>query len=92
MKSEVEMINVETWIIGITGQESNQPEFYYNSKKDIFQRKFNKQCAFFSEKDALAKERELDLFIVDIIKGTIEVPKEELINTIVEAFRKQGLI
>lgn len=92
MKGEVEMINVETWIIGITGHESNQPEFYYNTKKDIFQRQFNRQCAFFSKEDALEKEKELDLFIVDVIKGTIEVPKEELINTIVEAFEKQDLI
>ncbi|BAQ11465.1 hypothetical protein OXB_2995 [Bacillus sp. OxB-1] len=92
MVEQIEMAKVETWVLCLGGWESNEPIFYYNPEEDKFQRQFSGKCAYWSEKHCLEKEKELSLDGLQVVKGTMDIPKEDLINSIMEAFVETGLI
>lgn len=88
MDNQNEMVKVETWTLILTKFESGPvtPIFYYNHIDDIFERKFSIKCAFLGEKECIAKEKELNIFGLESVKGTMDVPKDILIDSIMEVF------
>lgn len=92
MENQNEMVKVETWVLGLVNWESSEPVFYYNTVEDKFERKFNNQCAYLSEKDCEKKEKELNIDGLQVIKGTMDFPKDVLINSIMDTFVEAGLI
>lgn len=89
-----EMVKVETWTLTLTKCESGQltPIFYYNHVDDIFEREFSMNCAYWVEKECVKKEKELKIYGLEMVKGTMDVPKEHLIDSIMETFVELGLV
>lgn len=85
-----EMIQVTTWVLCLCDESTDLPTFYYNQLEDIFQRNFSNQCAFVNEKTCLEKQNALNLEGVQVVKGSIDYPKELLMNIIVETFAENG--
>lgn len=47
------------------------PVFYYNHVRDTWVREFQGGCAFFTEEECEAKERELNIFGTEVISGSL---------------------
>lgn len=91
-KKTTDMVKVEVWVLCLTDSDSGEPKFYYNPKKDILEREKHMEQTYCSENACLAKEKELNIDGLTTLKGTIDVPKDILINAIVDTFTEQGLI
>lgn len=94
METKNEMVKVETWTLVLLEAKSGPttPVFYYNPVDDVFERKFNSNCGYWSEKPALDMEKKLNIEGLEVVKGTMDVPKELLINSIMETFVEHGLV
>lgn len=92
MTKQTEMVKVTTWVLCLVDWDSNNPVFYYNPREGVFQRQFNSQCAYWSEEPCLEIEKELNLEGVQVLKGTMDVPRDHLIDSIMEAFVGVGLV
>lgn len=92
MENQKESVKVVAWILGLVNWESSEPVFYYNTVEDKFERQFSNQCAYLSEKDCEKKEKELNIDGLQVIKGTMDYPKEVLIDSIMSTFVEAGLI
>lgn len=90
--SEQEIVKVSTWILCLCDENTDLPTFYYNNKNDAFQRNFNTDCAFLEEKMCLEKQNALNVDGVQMVKGTMDYPKELLVDIITEVFSETGLI
>ena len=53
---------------------------------------FSNQCAYWSREQCEAKESELNIVGLEIVKGTMDVPRDLLIDSIIETFDELGLI
>lgn len=87
-----EIVKVESWVLCLIDFESEEPTFYYNQINDSFERKFSNQCAYWSKDQCEVKENELNIVGLEIVKGTMDVPKDLLIDSIIETFEELGLI
>ncbi|MGE7838029.1 hypothetical protein [Viridibacillus arvi] len=94
MEKLSEMVKVGTWALTLTKCESGTltPVFYYNHVDDIFERKFSMNCAYWVEKECVKKEKELKIYGLEMVKGTMDVPKEHLIDSIMKTFVELGLV
>lgn len=90
-KTEIEMVQVNTWVLHLPDLHTDEPVFYYNPRTDSFQREFSNQCAFLIEEECKRKEKELNLDGVSIAKGITEVPKQALVDTFVETIYETDL-
>lgn len=93
MAAEAEaIVKVESWVLCLIDYESEEPSFYYNPINESFERKFSNPCAYWSRKQCEVKESELNIVGLKIVKGTMDVPKDLLIDSIIETFDELGLI
>lgn len=92
MKQQEEMIKVDSWILYLSKYDIDEPVFYYNPVTDSFDRKFSTECSFWSEEACIKKENELNLDGIYSAKGTIDVPKEFLIDTIMSVAVDLGFV
>lgn len=92
MENQEEMVKVESWILFLGDWDGGNPKYYYNEKEDTFQNKFSTQCAFLSEDDCFKKEKELNLDGLQIAKGTFDLPKETMINSLMSVLEKADLV
>lgn len=94
METQKEMVKVETWTLVLIEAKSGPitPVFYYNPMDDIFERKFNSNCGYWSEKHALEMEKKLNIEGLEVVKGTMDVPRVQLIDSIMETFVEHGLV
>lgn len=86
MKNQNEMVKVETWALTLNKCESGPltPVFYYNHIDDTFERKFSMKCAYLGENECIKKEKDLNIFGLEIVKGTMDIPKDTLIDSVME--------
>ncbi|MFY0742136.1 hypothetical protein AB1K09_06340 [Solibacillus silvestris] len=93
MATEAEaIVKVESWVLCLIDFESKEPSFYYNPINESFERKFSNQCAYLSREQCEVKESELNIVGLEIVKGTMDVPRDLLIESIIETFDELGLI
>ncbi|KOS64699.1 hypothetical protein AN161_01380 [Lysinibacillus sp. FJAT-14222] len=59
MEAQNEMVQFETWTLVLIESKSGPttPVIYYNPDSDIFERKLNSKCAYWSEKLQLKWKR-----------------------------------
>ena len=86
------IVKVESWVLCLIDFESEEPSFYYNPFNDNFERKFSNQCAYWSREECIVKESELNIVGLEMVKGTMDVPRDILIDSIIETFDELGLI
>lgn len=86
------MVAVSTWVLCLCDENTELPSYYYNPNTDAFQRNFNTECAFLEEKMCLEKQKELNVEGLQMVKGSMDYPKELLIEIIMESFEESGLI
>lgn len=91
-QDKTDTLKVEGWVLCLIDSNSGEPKFYYNPKKDIFERKFNKKYVFWSKEDCVAKVKILNVEGLEMLKGTMDVPKDTLIDAIMEIFVEKGLV
>lgn len=65
---------VKAWALALIKDVSSEiePVYYYNSVRKTWVKEFQGGCAFFSEKDCLKAQEELNIFGVEIVKGSID--------------------
>lgn len=65
-------MGIKAYGIGLTKETSGNPEFYYNSVRDVFVRGFQGGCMFYSKEEAREKTNELELFGTEIVEGYVK--------------------
>lgn len=86
------IVKVESWVLCLIDFEREEPSFYYNPINKSFEREFSNQCAYWSREQCEVIESELNIVGLEIVKGTMDVPRDVLIDSIIETFDELGLI
>lgn len=86
------MVKVKCWVLYLISFETDKIEFYYNHVEDKFDRQFNIQCAFLDEKSCLEKGESLSIVGLESGTGTMDYPRELLVEIITDAFYGNGII
>lgn len=64
-------MKLESWAIGLGTWDGGDPEFYYNTVRDTWVRGFQGGCMFHSEEEANTKNKELNAYGTEVVKGLV---------------------
>jgi len=62
---------IKCWTIALKECDSGKAVFYYNVVRDSWVREFQGGCMFFDEVSAREKQKELNIYGVDVIEGSV---------------------